>query len=113
MYISILLIGKLLDTPKYFACFLDCNLHSRRTFKRNLRVYKMADVQANNNAGTGGQVPNTARLAAPANPLITVQDRLFHTLFFRITQAYARGCPKPLRRIIEMMILVKVMEQQS
>ena len=91
--------------------FLDSNLRSRITFKRNHRVYKMADVQVNNNAGTGGQVPNTARLAA--NPLITVQDRLFHTLFFRITQAYARGCPKPLRRIIEMMILVKVIQQPT
>ena len=68
----------------------------------------MADAQPNNNPGAGGQGPNTARLAAPANPLITVQDRLFHTLFFRITLAYARGCPKPLRRIIEMMVLVKV-----
>ena len=72
----------------------------------------MADVQANNNAGTGGQAPNTARMAPPANPLVTVQSRLFHTLFFRITLAYARGCPKPLRRIIEMMILVKVIVQK-
>ena len=67
----------------------------------------MADAQGNN-TGAAGQAQNTARFAAPPNPLITVQDRLFHTLFFRLTLAYARGCPKPLRRIIEMMILVKV-----
>ena len=67
----------------------------------------MADAQPNNNAPAGGQPQNTGRIAV-VNPLITVQDRLFHTLFFRITLAYARGCPKPLRRIIEMMILVKV-----
>ena len=67
----------------------------------------MADGQPNN-AGAAGQGPNLARGAAPANPLITVQDRLFHTLFFRITLAYSRGCPRPLRRIIEMMILFKV-----
>ena len=66
----------------------------------------MADTQPNMNAPNGAQPPNTARIAV--NPLINVQDRLFHTLFFRITLAYARGCPKPLRRIIEMMILVKV-----
>ena len=85
------------------------------SFDRNTRLLQgicrelkitMADVQPNNNAPAGGQPPNTGRIAA--NPLITVQDRLFHTLFFRITLAYARGCPKPLRRIIEMMILVKV-----
>ena len=68
----------------------------------------MADAQPNNNASATNQAQNTARIAVQANPLSVVQDRLFHTLFFRITLAYARGCPKPLRRIIEMMILVKV-----
>ena len=90
------------------------------SFDRNTRLLQgicrelkitMADVQPNNNAPAGGQPPNTGRIAA--NPLITVQDRLFHTLFFRITLAYARGCPKPLRRIIEMMILVKVVYSLS
>ena len=71
----------------------------------------MADTQPNINAPNGAQPPNTARIAV--NPLINVQDRLFHTLFFRITLAYARGCPKPLRRIIEMMILVKVINHSN
>ena len=71
----------------------------------------MADTQPNMNAPNGAQSPNTARIAV--NPLINVQDRLFHTLFFRITLAYARGCPKPLRRIIEMMILVKVINHSK
>ena len=71
----------------------------------------MADTQPNMNAPNGAQPPNTARIAV--NPLINVQDRLFHTLFFRITLAYARGCPKPLRRIIEMMILVKVINHSK
>ena len=60
----------------------------------------MADAQP---APDGAQPPNIARLRTR-----TIQDQLFHTLFYRITLAYARGCPKPLRRIIEMMILVKV-----
>ena len=69
----------------------------------------MADVPINNNVGAGGgQGQNTGRAAAPADPLVTVRDRLFHTLFFRITLAYARGCARPLRRIIEMLVLVKV-----
>ncbi|TRY74592.1 hypothetical protein TCAL_08569 [Tigriopus californicus] len=41
------------------------------------------------------------------DPLLNVRDRLFHTLFYRLTLAYARMCPKPIRRIIETMILVK------
>ena len=41
------------------------------------------------------------------DPLMNVRDRLFHTLFFRLSLAYARGCPRPIRRVIEMMILLK------
>lgn len=41
------------------------------------------------------------------NPLINVRDRLFHTLFYRAALAYARTFPRPLRRIIEFVILIK------
>ena len=70
----------------------------------------MAEVEQNNNAAGGGTGPgqNTPRAVAPTAPLITVRDRLFHTLFFRITLAYARGCARPLRRVIEMLVLIKV-----
>ena len=43
----------------------------------------------------------------PRDPLINVRDRLFHTLFFKISLAYARSCPRSVRRVIEMMILLK------
>lgn len=41
------------------------------------------------------------------NPLINVRDRLFHTLFYRAALAYARTFPRPFRRIIEFIILIK------
>ena len=44
---------------------------------------------------------------APRDPLMNVRDRLFHTLFFKLSVAYARGCPRPVRRVIETFILLK------
>ena len=41
--------------------------------------------------------------------LVTVRDRLFHTLFFRISLGYARACNATARRLIETLILLKVM----
>eukprot|EP00096_Caligus_rogercresseyi_P012715 TRINITY_DN5421_c0_g1_i1.p1 TRINITY_DN5421_c0_g1~~TRINITY_DN5421_c0_g1_i1.p1 ORF type:complete len:669 (-),score=159.65 TRINITY_DN5421_c0_g1_i1:83-2089(-) len=46
-------------------------------------------------------------VAFPREGLFNVQDRLLQTIFFRITLAYARGCPKSLRRLIETLILLK------
>ncbi|KAG7210376.1 hypothetical protein KM043_011909 [Ampulex compressa] len=39
--------------------------------------------------------------------LLDVRDRLFHTLFIRWALAYARTFPKPMRRFIEFIILLK------
>lgn len=61
----------------------------------------MADnVQAAPQVGQGQQTRG-------GDPLMNVRDRLFHTLFFKLSLAYARGCPRPIRRMIEMMILLK------
>ena len=59
----------------------------------------------NNNANVGtGRAPGRR----PQNPLLNVRDRLFHALFYRIALAYARAFPKPIRRVIEFAILIKV-----
>ncbi|XP_048517943.1 membralin [Dendroctonus ponderosae] len=39
--------------------------------------------------------------------LAHVRERLFHTLFYRAALAYARAFPKPLRRFIEFVMLIK------
>nr|CAH7727284.1 unnamed protein product [Callosobruchus chinensis] len=56
-----------------------------------------------------GPVPGTVRIRNDMfqNPLFNVRDRLFHTLFFRAALAYARTFPRPLRRFIEFLILIK------
>ncbi|XP_050307694.1 membralin [Anthonomus grandis grandis] len=41
------------------------------------------------------------------NQFRDVRDRLFHTLFYRGALAYARAFPKPLRRLIEFVFLLK------
>lgn len=41
------------------------------------------------------------------NPLFNMRDRLFHTLFFQAAVAYARTFPRPVRRFIEFVILMK------
>jgi len=40
------------------------------------------------------------------DPLVNVRDRLFHTLFFRLSLAYARSCPRQLRRMLECFLLL-------
>lgn len=42
------------------------------------------------------------------NPLFNVRDRLFHALFIKCALAYARMFPRPVRRFIEFVILLKV-----
>ena len=65
----------------------------------------MADV----GGGAGGpQGQPAGGQQAVRDPLMNVRDRLFHTLFFKLSLAYARGCPRSIRRVIEMMILLKV-----
>ncbi|KAF5280289.1 hypothetical protein FQR65_LT03098 [Abscondita terminalis] len=66
-------------------------------------------VNPENNYVNIGPLINTNRIRSNnnQNPLFNVRDRLFHTLFFRTALAYARTVPKPVRRVIEFMILLK------
>ncbi|XP_024883535.1 membralin isoform X2 [Temnothorax curvispinosus] len=50
---------------------------------------------------------NIARNNNNQNPLINVRDRLFHTLFVKAALAYARTFPRPVRRFIEFIVLLK------
>ena len=43
-----------------------------------------------------------------ANQLATVRDRMFHAIFHRMALAYARTFPKPVRRLLEWLFLLKV-----
>lgn len=62
----------------------------------------------NNHLGAGPLInTNRIRNNNNQNPLFNVRDRLFHTLFFRAALAYARSFPKPVRRIIEFIVLIK------
>ena len=61
------------------------------------------DPPAGNN-GAAGAPP----IVVQQNPLVNVRDRLFHAMFYRIALTYARAFPKPVRRIIEFAILIKV-----
>lgn len=63
-------------------------------------------MEANNNNQNMNN--NNAEQAGVArDPLINVRDRLFHTLFFRLSLAYARSCPRQLRRMLECFLLLK------
>lgn len=41
------------------------------------------------------------------NPFMNVRERLFHALFFKFAVAYARTFPRPVRRLIEFLVLLK------
>ncbi|XP_059353300.1 membralin-like [Daphnia carinata] len=44
-----------------------------------------------------------------ANQLATVRDRMFHAIFHRMAVAYARTFPKPIRRLLEWLFLLKAL----
>lgn len=41
-----------------------------------------------------------------------MRDRLFHALFIKAALAYARTFPRPVRRFIEFIVLLKVCTRQ-
>lgn len=62
----------------------------------------------NNHIGAGALLNvNRNRNNNNQNPLFNVRDRLFHALFIKAAMAYARTFPRPVRRFIEFMILLK------
>lgn len=63
----------------------------------------------NNHIGGGPLINPRVRNNNNQNPLFNVRDRLFHALFFKAALAYARTFPKPVRRFIEFMILLKAL----
>ncbi|XP_055532390.1 uncharacterized protein LOC129722725 [Wyeomyia smithii] len=72
----------------------------------------------NNDARGGGQgaapppqqpQPQPRARNNAQNPLINVRDRLFHALFFKTAIAYAQSVPKPVRRAIELILLLKAL----
>ncbi|XP_063225272.1 membralin [Bacillus rossius redtenbacheri] len=58
---------------------------------------------ANNNANNNNRTRNNNN----QNPLIIVRDRLFHALFFKAALTYARIFPRPVRRVLEFVVLLK------
>jgi len=50
---------------------------------------------------------NNNNVGQDRDPLVNMRDRLFHTLFFRLSLAYARSCPRQIRRMMEFAMLVK------
>ena len=64
-------------------------------------LYLVVMAAVDNNA-------NTINANAAGDALSVVRDRLFHTLFYKITLLYHRNVPRRWRRIIETMMLSKV-----
>jgi len=46
-------------------------------------------------------------------PVLTVRDRVFHALFYRLALIYARAVPRPLRRVLEFTLLFEVLQPHS
>jgi len=44
-------------------------------------------------------------------PVLTVRDRVFHALFYRLALIYARAVPHQLRRVIEFALLFEVLSE--
>ncbi|XP_015439220.1 PREDICTED: membralin isoform X2 [Dufourea novaeangliae] len=50
---------------------------------------------------------NNTRNNNNQNPLVNVRDRLFHAIFIKVALSYARTFPRPVRRLIEFVVLLK------
>jgi len=46
-------------------------------------------------------------------PVLTVRDRVFHALFYRLALIYARVVPHQLRRVVEFALLFEVHQSQQ
>lgn len=67
------------------------------------------NIPRNNMNGTGPTLLNNNNPNyVNANQLATVRDRMFHAIFHRMAVAYARTFPKPVRRLLEWLFLLKV-----
>ncbi|XP_076259683.1 membralin isoform X1 [Rhynchophorus ferrugineus] len=69
-------------------------------------------VERNLDNAHGGPInqPNNAlNRTRSNNHLMFIRERLFHTLFYRASLAYARTFPKSVRRFIEFVFLVKAL----
>ena len=75
-------------------------LHMSFFFSLHKKSFAM-NAEAENEGGQG-------RSQRPNNPLFNMRERLFHALFYRVALTYARAFPKPVRRILEFAILLKV-----
>lgn len=71
-------------------------------------------IGADNNHGLAAAIGplnnnnmNRTRNNNNQNPLFNVRDRLFHALFIKAALAYARAFPRPIRRFIEFIVLLK------
>uniref|UniRef100_A0A1Q3FUA9 Putative agap005164-pa-like protein n=2 Tax=Culex tarsalis TaxID=7177 RepID=A0A1Q3FUA9_CULTA len=67
------------------------------------------EANANNNPNPPPPQPPPRMRNNAQNPLINVRDRLFHALFFKTAIAYAQMVPKPVRRAIELIMLLKAL----
>lgn len=59
----------------------------------------------NQNVNNNNEQPNGGQ----RDPHVNIRDRLFHTLFFRLSLAYARSCPRQVRRMVECFLLLKAL----
>ena len=62
----------------------------------------------NNNANGPTLLNNNNPNYVNGNHLAAFRDRMFHAIFHRMAIAYARTFPKPVRRILEWLFLLKV-----
>lgn len=67
-------------------------------------------VNLDNNVLPGGPlIDHLNRNRNNQNPLLNVRETLFHALFIKLAIAYARTFPRPLRRFLEFILLVKAL----
>ncbi|XP_069503576.1 membralin isoform X2 [Ambystoma mexicanum] len=61
------------------------------------------------NANNNHQLPRARPPGLNQNPLISVRDRLFHALFFKMAVTYSRVLPASCRRVLEFCVLLKAL----
>lgn len=80
------------------------NNYNNSNHNNNNNNYTNNNNNPNNNNNTRFRSNNNNN----QNPLFNVRDRLFHAIFYKAALAYARTFPRPVRRILEFIVLLKV-----
>lgn len=109
---KILINGTSFAGSKYYIIFIMPQVDGGATPVTNNQngaaVHNHRNIGGATRSALNNNNMNTARNNNTQNPFVNVRERLFHAIFIKAALTYARTFPRPVRRFIEFIVLLKV-----